>query len=373
MSPEQALGTEVDARSDLFSLGIVFWELLTGKRLFKAENELSTLRLVTACQVPPPSRVGGPPGADALVMKALAKDPADRYPDGAAFRLAIEDFILEHRLQASVAHLAAFMHELYKDRIAHLSDPTALDQLSGPLDQEPGSASASFRTGEYLDRLKEPSQPSLSRSKDSQPRTAPMRAPSSPAVPVVREVTQAVSATAVASDPSSSHKRWILGGAAVALAVLLGIMVGVATLGNAPVARAGAPEVAADQPVHDPVPPSSAPLSLTPPSPTPSADPGAPPTEPTGHDEKPAEAVVLRLTSEPQGASVRIGDRELGSTPVEYEITPDAPVVAVFSMPGFETRQALVSAKDGPVYTVQLTRKHKPKATSRPLGIKTGR
>jgi hypothetical protein len=47
-------------------------------------------------------------------------------------------------------------------------------------------------------------------------------------------------------------------------------------------------------------------------------------------------------------------------------------VVAVFSMPGFEPRQALVSAADGPVYTVQLIRKQKPKP-QRSLGIKTGR
>ncbi|MBI5478859.1 MAG: serine/threonine protein kinase, partial [Deltaproteobacteria bacterium] len=52
MSPEQADGLEMDGRSDVFALAIVMWELLTGKRLFKGENELMTQRLVKACQVP---------------------------------------------------------------------------------------------------------------------------------------------------------------------------------------------------------------------------------------------------------------------------------------------------------------------------------
>ena len=57
MSPEQADGLDLDARSDVFALGIVLWEQLTGRRLFKGDNDLATQRLVKACQVPPPSQV----------------------------------------------------------------------------------------------------------------------------------------------------------------------------------------------------------------------------------------------------------------------------------------------------------------------------
>ena len=363
MSPEQALGNDVDARSDLFALGIVFWELLTGKRLFKAENELSTLRLVAACQVPPPSKLGAPAVADALVMKALAKEPADRYPDAAAFRLAVEDFILEERLQASGAHLAAFMHGLYKERIAHLADPAALDQLNGPLDAEPVS-SASYRTGDPMDPPKEPSQPSVSRSQGgstprsqsrSAPRTSSKARTPPPVEPRAPDDTQAVTA---AASPDAIVRRklapWLSIGALLGLAAVMSVVVFTSPK-PAPVT---------------PPPPEPAPAKVEAVTPAPVPERPEPPA--AQPEPKPAEAVVLRLDSEPPGATVRIGDEELGSTPLEYRVPTGRPVVAVFSMPGFEPRQALVSAADGPIYTVQLTRKQKPKPP-RSLGIKTGR
>src|SRR5229473_2100159 len=81
MSPEQAAGATVDGRSDIFALGIVLHELLTGRRLFKAEDDVQTLARVRECRVPPPSQLdpGLPPDLDPIVLKALAKDPAARY------------------------------------------------------------------------------------------------------------------------------------------------------------------------------------------------------------------------------------------------------------------------------------------------------
>src|SRR5207244_12792836 len=81
MSPEQVAGAEVDGRSDIFALGIVLHELLTGRRLFKADSDVQTLARVRECNVAPPSRVNPPlpPGLDAIVLKALAKDPNPGY------------------------------------------------------------------------------------------------------------------------------------------------------------------------------------------------------------------------------------------------------------------------------------------------------
>jgi hypothetical protein len=81
MAPEQAAGKHVDHRSDIFSAGIVLHEMLTGRRLFKAESDLETLRKVTETQVPPPSysHPAVPSELDAIVLRALAKEPADRF------------------------------------------------------------------------------------------------------------------------------------------------------------------------------------------------------------------------------------------------------------------------------------------------------
>ncbi len=81
MSPEQIRGLEIDQRTDIFSLGICMWELLTRKRLFQADNELLVLEKIRNYVIPPPSTIepGIPEELDRIVMKALAKDPNERY------------------------------------------------------------------------------------------------------------------------------------------------------------------------------------------------------------------------------------------------------------------------------------------------------
>jgi len=133
MSPEQADGLELDPRSDVFSLGIVLWEQLTGKRLFKGDNDLATQRLVKAAVVPPPSSIDPSitPELDAIVLKALTKDAKDRYADAGAFRMALEEYALNNSIAASSAHLASFMQSVYSERIAKEQDPKSLEEDSG--------------------------------------------------------------------------------------------------------------------------------------------------------------------------------------------------------------------------------------------------
>lgn len=118
MSPEQALGLPVDARSDIFSLGLVLYELLTGVRPFKREGEVATLQAAMEGHVDPPSSVVEVPSAlDSLVMKALAKNPDDRYPDARAFQKALEEFLVESREMASSVEVSELMATLFADRL----------------------------------------------------------------------------------------------------------------------------------------------------------------------------------------------------------------------------------------------------------------
>ena len=92
LSPEQAQGQPVDARSDLYSIGVVLYELLTGAPPFDAESPV-TIALKQVSEAPvPPSQLNPavPPALDAVVMRALRKDPTERFQDADAFIAALE-------------------------------------------------------------------------------------------------------------------------------------------------------------------------------------------------------------------------------------------------------------------------------------------
>ena len=121
MSPEQAKGEELDNRSDIFGLGIVFYEILASQRLFKRDNDTDTLKAIVYEKVPPPSAVmrGIPKHVDQIVMKALEKNRADRFQTAGEMQLAIEEFLVRGRMPATPAHLAAHMKELFPDGASH--------------------------------------------------------------------------------------------------------------------------------------------------------------------------------------------------------------------------------------------------------------
>jgi len=96
MSPEQVKNDPMDRRSDVFSLGVVTWELLTGKSLFDGDSIYAIAYAVENQELVPPSRVIGsslPSGLDAAVMNALARDPDQRTPTAAAFAEALDGIV----------------------------------------------------------------------------------------------------------------------------------------------------------------------------------------------------------------------------------------------------------------------------------------
>ena len=93
MAPEQFTGGTVDGRTDLFSLGVTAYQLLTGTAPFRAQTLPKLLDLVVHQPHEPASHVkaGLPAGLDEVLVKVLAKDPDDRYPNGRAMAIAIRD------------------------------------------------------------------------------------------------------------------------------------------------------------------------------------------------------------------------------------------------------------------------------------------
>ncbi len=87
LSPEAALGQEIDARTDVFALGIMLWELLAGRRLFLGETDLQTVRAVQAAVVPDITAINPsvPAELGRVIARTLAKDPNDRIPSAYDF------------------------------------------------------------------------------------------------------------------------------------------------------------------------------------------------------------------------------------------------------------------------------------------------
>ena len=93
MAPEQVQGLPIDARADLFSAGVVLYQLLTGKRPFDGDSEFAIIHQIISQQPPPPSSINAqlPAALDAVVARALAKDRAQRFTTAREFALALLD------------------------------------------------------------------------------------------------------------------------------------------------------------------------------------------------------------------------------------------------------------------------------------------
>ena len=96
MSPEQAEGRKLDARSDIFSFGCVLYVMATGRKPFQADSRLGVLHLIVSEEPAPPSE-SAPVGAELekLILRCLRKDPARRYQTMADLKVALEDVALE--------------------------------------------------------------------------------------------------------------------------------------------------------------------------------------------------------------------------------------------------------------------------------------
>lgn len=119
MSPEQAAGQDIDRRSDVFALGIVLYELTTSRRLFRGENDLETLRLVTSGHIPRPTQLDPsyPPGLERVVLKALERSPDRRYQTAADLELELHDFLKAEHVVVPSSGVAGLLKRVMGSRI----------------------------------------------------------------------------------------------------------------------------------------------------------------------------------------------------------------------------------------------------------------
>ena len=113
LSPEAASGLPVDHRADVFAVGIILWELFTGKRLFYGDTDYQTVELVRQARVPSLTAHNSEiePELDQVVRKALAQDPDDRYQNAADLGDALAQFLFSRRMKVTARDIAALVKD----------------------------------------------------------------------------------------------------------------------------------------------------------------------------------------------------------------------------------------------------------------------
>jgi serine/threonine protein kinase len=116
MSPEQCRAEKVDRRSDVFSLGVVLWEAVTGQRLFDGDNEFGVMNLIVNGQARPPTTVKPeiPKELERIIMRALTVDRDKRYQTARELQLDLEAFARELKVRATPSALGELMHYLFR-------------------------------------------------------------------------------------------------------------------------------------------------------------------------------------------------------------------------------------------------------------------
>lgn len=260
MSPEQCRGGEVDRRTDIFCLGIVLYELVTVRRLFKGASDALTMSAITSGAIPRPSELRPelPPELEKIVLKALATDRADRYQTADELRSALEQFASRARYQTSPTSLADYLRRQFGDCPVpwQADDDEPELELSVEGDAE----------GDGLVELRRP---------PARP-TGP-RNPATPTPSLAFEISSRIPVPA--EPPRRSRRRWWIGGVAGgAVAIAIAVVALSSSRASAPAepAEPPAPEPSAAAPV--PVPPEPVePAPITPPNLVPS-EPDPPPS-----------------------------------------------------------------------------------------------
>jgi serine/threonine-protein kinase len=308
LAPEQ-LGGSFDHRADIFAIGILLHEMLSGRRLFKAPSAFENMKLVRSMVIPPPSASNPavPAALDAIVLRALTRDPNARYQSAGELAEALAQYLLDAR--AVSQELLQFMTTRFEDDRRAQEQVFAREALERRhVTPPPLPRTAEVSVGEGLP------------APDARPGTGSMSAPGGLVAawpePVVEEELETPPRARV------SRRTLALGGAAISLAAVLGVVF----TRRKPTAAVRAPTRPSGALVTAAAPPGPAAAApVTTPTPEPATAP------------EPA-SVEISVSSDPEGALVqRPGDHTpLGVTPLVFS-TPrtDSEMVFRISKAGY--------------------------------------
>ena len=118
LSPEAALGKDVDHRTDIFAVGIILWEMLAGRRLFLGDTDFATVKLVQQAAIPPLSKVNAKVTLELerIVGKSLARDPAARYQSARELAISLNDFLYRYGKSVGSFRIATLVQSTIRDK-----------------------------------------------------------------------------------------------------------------------------------------------------------------------------------------------------------------------------------------------------------------
>jgi serine/threonine-protein kinase len=131
MSPEQAYGRPFDQRADVFATGILLWEMLSGKRLFRAETDMATLELVRAAEIPPLREINPKvtKELEQVTMRALARDVNRRYQTARQFAEDLWSLLFTQGRRVTLHDVGALVREVTSRRPQVEATTRAIDQM----------------------------------------------------------------------------------------------------------------------------------------------------------------------------------------------------------------------------------------------------
>jgi serine/threonine-protein kinase len=137
LSPEAALGQEVDARTDIFAAAIILWELLAGRKLFQGDTDFDTVKQVQKAEIPSLSRINPSVDAklEAIILQGLARDPRIRFVTARAFAEALNEWLFQSVSVVSSFEIAELVQRVVREKSKEKKDVAGANVIDRLIEQ----------------------------------------------------------------------------------------------------------------------------------------------------------------------------------------------------------------------------------------------